>query len=35
MSIDREKILKHLARVMNQVGKAKRTLPGTARPWLN
>ena len=28
MSIDREKILKHLARVMNQVAKAKRPLPG-------
>ena len=29
MSIDREKILKHLARVMNQVAE------GDERPWLN
>jgi hypothetical protein len=33
MSIDREKILKQLARVMNQV--AERLLPGTERPWMN
>ena len=35
MSIDREKILKQLARVMNQVAESDGALPSTERPSLN
>ena len=35
MSIDRQKILKQLARVMNQVAESEETVAGTERPWLN
>ena len=35
MSIDREKILRQLARVMNQVAEGTERLPGNERPSRN